>query len=184
MVSVTDDKTTPGGYGTFGFDRDGARAERTVLIENGVLKGYMNSRTSGGKLGLRSTGNCRGEFNQVRMSNTMFLAGDSSLEEMIRDTKKGVYMIGSSGGTALTINGTFNFAALEGYEIKNGRLGAHLKDVALMGNTLETLKSVDAVGRKTEPSSGTCGKSGEWVPVGSGGPHIRTVAVVGGTHKK
>lgn len=184
LVGVTDDKTTPGGYGTFGFDRDGAKAERTVLIENGALRGYLNSRTSGGKLGLRSTGNCRGEFNQVRMSNTNFLPGDSSLEEMIRETKKGVYMIGSSGGTALTINGMFNFAALEGYEIRNGRLGAHLKDVALMGNTLETLKSVDAVGRKTEDSSGTCGKNGEWVPVGSSGPHIRTVAVVGGSHAK
>ncbi len=184
LVSVTDDKTTPGGYGTFGFDRDGVRAERTLLIENGVLKGYMNSRTSGGKLGLRSTGNCRGEFNQVRMSNTNFLPGNSNLEEMIRETKKGVYMIGSSGGTALTINGMFNFAALEGYEIRNGRLGAHLKDVALMGNTLDTLRRVDAVGAKTEDSTGTCGKNGEWVPVGSGGPHIRTVAVVGGAHKE
>lgn len=184
IVNVTDDKTVPGGYGTFGFDRDGVRAEKTVLIENGVLKSYMNSRTSGGKLGLRSTGNCRGEFNQVRMSNTMFLTGDSSIDEMIKDTKKGVYMIGASGGTALTVNGMFNFGALEGYEIKNGRLGAHLKDVALMGNTLETLMSVDAVGGKTEPSTGTCGKNGEWVPVGSGGPHIRTVAVVGGAHKK
>ncbi len=183
-VNVTDDKTVPGGYGTFGFDRDGAKAEKTVLIENGVLKGYMNSRTSGGKLGFCSTGNCRGEFNQVRMSNTMFLSGDSSIDEMIKGTKKGVYMIGASGGTALTVNGMFNFGALEGYEIKNGRLGAHLKDVALMGNTLETLMSVDAVGRKTEPGSGTCGKNGEWVPVGSGGPHIRTVAVVGGAHRK
>lgn len=184
LVSVTDDKTAPGGYGTFGFDREGARAERTVLIENGILKGYLNSRDSGGQLGLRSTGNCRGEFNQVRMSNTLFLPGDLSLEEMIKDTKKGVYLIGSSGGTALTLNGTFNFAALEGYEIRNGRLGAHLKDVALMGNTLEILRNVDAVGRDAKPGSGTCGKNGEWVPVGSAGPHIRTVAVVGGTHKK
>lgn len=184
LVSVTDDKTMPGGYGTFGFDRDGARAERTLLIGDGVLKGYMSSRTSGGKLGLRSTGNCRGEFNQVRMSNTNFLPGSSSVEEMIRETKKGVYLIGSSGGTALTINGMFNFAALEGYEIRNGRLGAHLKDVALMGNTLDTLRRVDAVGRKTKDSSGTCGKNGEWVPVGSSGPHIRTVAVVGGTRNK
>lgn len=184
LVDVADDKTVPGGYGTFGFDRDGARAERTVLIENGVLKGYLNSRDSGGQLGLRSTGNCRGEFNQVRMSNTVFLPGEMSLEEMIKDTKKGVYMIGSSGGTALTVNGTFNFAALEGYEIRNGRLGAHLKDVALMGNTLDILRRVDAVGRDGKPSSGTCGKNGEWVPVGSAGPHIRTMAVVGGRMKK
>lgn len=184
LVGVVDDKSAQGGYGTFGFDREGARAERTVLIENGVLKGYLNSRDSGGRLGLRSTGNCRGGFNQVRMSNTMFLPGDLSLEEIIQDTRKGVYMIGSSGGTALTVNGMFNFAALEGYEIRNGGLGAHLKDVALMGNTLEILRNVDAVGRDTKPSSGTCGKNGEWVPVGSGGPHIRTAAVVGGTNKK
>lgn len=181
LVTIVDDKTIPTAFGSFGIDRDGTAAEKTVLIENGRLVGLMNSRTSGGKLGQRSTGNCRGEFNAVRMSNTVMEPGATRPEELIKETKDGIYLIGSGGGTASTVSGLFNFAALEGYVIKNGELTEHLRDVALLGNTLETLKAIDSVGSNFGLGSGTCGKSGEAVPVGDGGPTIRTTALVGGT---
>ena len=180
LVTIVDDKTLPQGFGSFGIDREGTAAERTSLIENGRLTGLMNSRTSGGKLGQRATANCRGEFNAVRMSNTVMVPGKTDPQELIRETKDGVYLIGSGGGTASTTSGVFNFAALEGYLIENGELTTHLRDVALLGNTLETLKSIDLVGSDFLMGSGTCGKSGEGAPVGDGGPTIRTVALVGG----
>lgn len=184
-VNVVDDKTLKQGYGTFGWDRDGCRAERTKVIEKGRLVSLLNSRTSAGKLAtsklkMHSTANCRGEFNAVRMSNTLMLPGGWKKDEMIKDTKSGIYMIGSSGGTAMPISGLFNFAALEGYLIENGKLTKHLRDVSLLGNTLEILNKIDAVGNDLDVHSGLCGKNGEWIPVGSGGPHIRTKAVVGG----
>ncbi|MFH0961199.1 MAG: TldD/PmbA family protein [archaeon] len=183
LVTIVDDKTTPGGYGTRGFDRDGAKSERTVLIENGLLRNYIQSRNSAGKLLLargKSTGNCWGAFNNVRMSNTFALPGKASFGEILKETKEGVYLIGSSGGTAQTADGTFNFSAMEGFLVRNGELGKRVRDVCLLGKTLETLASIDFVGDGFELESGHCGKGGEWVPVGSGGPVFRARAVVGG----
>jgi TldD protein len=180
LVTIVEDKTLAGGYGTAGFDRDGAAAERTVVIENGVLRRFLHSRNSAGKMGEISTGNCRGEFNNVRMSNTLMEAGNAKFEEIIKETKDGVYLVGSSGGTAMTSDGYFNFSALEGFKITNGELRERLKDVALLGNALQTLLSVDLVGKEIKTEAGVCGKNGEWVPVGSGGPHIRARAIVGG----
>ena len=181
LVSIVDDKTLARGYGSFGFDRDGIASERTRIIEDGRLLGFLNSRTSGGRLGADSTGNCRGEFNQVRMSNTLLLGGDySSTDEIIKETKAGVYLVGSSGGTTQPVNGYFNFGAVEGYIIENGELTTHLRDVSLLGNTLEILKTIDAIGKDVMIHGANCGKNGEWIPVGAGGPAIRTKAIVGG----
>ena len=181
LVSVVDDKRVERGFGSFGFDRDGIMGGNTKLIEKGKLVGLLNSRTSGGQMKQPSTGNCRGEFNQVRMSNTIFLGGDySSVDEIIKETKKGVYLIDSSGGTTEPVNGYFNFGAMEGYLIENGKLAQHLRDVSILGNTLEILKAVDAVAKEVINHSGLCGKGGEWVPVGSSGPAIRTQAMIGG----
>lgn len=181
LVTIAEDKTLEGGYGTRGFDRDGAESERTVVIENGVLKNYLHSRNSAGKLGARSTANCWADFNNVRMSNTYALAGGTPFEEILKETKEGIYLVGSSGGTAMTADGYFNFAALEGFLVRNGSLANRVRDVALLGNTLEALRAVDFVGKESRIEAGICGKGGEWVPVGSGGPHFRTRAIVGGT---
>ncbi len=183
LVTIVEDKTLPGGYGTAGFDRDGAAPERTVVVDKGVLRSYLHSRNSAGKMDSVSTGNCRGLFNNVRMSNTLVEGGSSTLEEMVKETKEGVYLIGSSGGTAMTSDGYFNFSALEGFLIRNGELGARVRDVALLGNALKTLLSIDLVGKEVRAEAGMCGKGGEWVPVGSGGPHVRARAVVGGAGK-
>lgn len=180
LVTIVDDKTAPGGYGTRGFDRDGAKSERTAIIEKGVLSRYLQSRNSAGKVGGLSTGNSWSAFNNVRMSNTFALPGKNDFSEIVRETKEGVYLLGSMGGTAQTSDGTFNFSAMEGFLVKNGRLGERIRDVTLLGKTLETLESVDYVSKGFALEAGQCGKGGEWVPVGSGGPHFRARAVVGG----
>ena len=179
-VTVGDDARIEGGFGSFGLDRDGTCGGKTVLVEKGRLVSYLNSRDSAGKLGQESTGTCRGKFNQVRMSNTVMERGDSSLEEMVRETKRGVYMRGSTGGQVSPASGDFNFAAVDGYLVEKGEIKERLRDVMLIGNTLKILGKTDLVGKDFGLKSGVCGKGGEWVPVGSGGPTVRTVALVGG----
>lgn len=181
LVTIVDDKTLPRGYGTRGFDRDGAKSELTTIIKEGALLKYMQSRNSAGRTKGKSTGNSWAEYNNVRMSNTYALPGKTKFSEILKETREGVYLIGSSGGTAQTSDGTFNFAATEGFLIRKGELAGKIRDVSLLGKTLETLKSIDYSSDGLEIESGHCGKNGEWVPVGSGGPHFRATAVVGGT---
>jgi TldD protein len=176
-VSIADDATLPGSFGYVAFDDEGVPGARRLLVDKGRLKGYLHSRETAAKLGMQPNGAARAESfaNRplVRMSNTLLLAGDHTFEELVEGVKRGVYVKGTRGGQVDTARGTFHFSGQEAFEVRNGELGAPLRDVSLSGNILTTLKRVDAVGkdfRLAQP--GFCGK-GQWVPVGDGGPHFR-----------
>jgi len=175
-----------GGY-YYPVDDEGTPAERVVLVERGVLKGYLHSRESAALLGMRPTGNGRAQsFHHdilVRMRNTFFEAGDWSEEEIIGDTKFGLLLDKPAGGQ-VSEDGTFTFNARIGYIIENGELKEPVRDTVLAGNILEMLKYVDAAAKNVEISTspfGGCGKWGQMVHVGDGGPTLRvTRLLVGG----
>ncbi|HEV8360295.1 MAG TPA: TldD/PmbA family protein, partial [Candidatus Thermoplasmatota archaeon] len=177
MVSIADDPTLKGSFGFVGFDDEGVRGQRRLLVDKGRLKGFLHSRETAAKLGMAPNGAARAESYAhrplVRMSNTILLPRDRSFEELLEGVRTGVYVKGTRGGQVDTARGTFHFSAQEAFAIERGELGQPLRDVSLSGNILTTLKRVDAVGkdfRLAQP--GFCGK-GQWVPVGDGGPHFR-----------
>jgi len=183
-VTIIDDPTIDG-FGSYSYDAEGVRAAETVLVENGVLTSLLNSRETAFKLGLEPSGNARsaiGDQPIVRMSNTYLKPGDLSFDELIEDIRNGVYLRGSRGGQVDTGKGIFQFNAAESFRIQDGEIAEPVKDVSLSGNVLETLKNVDGVGSDFRLGIGFCGKSGQSVPVGDGGPHVRIRnAMVGGT---
>ena len=183
-VTIIDDPTVEG-FGSYSYDAEGVRAAETVLVENGVLTSLLNSRETAFKLGLEPSGNARsaiGDQPIVRMSNTYLKPGDLSFDELIEDIRNGVYLRGSRGGQVDTGKGIFQFNAAESFRIRDGEIAEPVKDVSLSGNVLETLKNVDGVGSDFRLGIGFCGKSGQSVPVGDGGPHVRIRnAMVGGT---
>lgn len=185
LVTVYDNPLIKNGFGSFPYDDEGVKAQNKILIERGILKNFILSRETACRLRLEPNGGARAEgyaFRPlVRMSNTLLEAGDFSFEELIEDIKFGVYVKGTRGGQVDTAKGSFQFSAQEAYLIEHGKLTKLLRDVALSGLTLETLKSIDAVGKDAKLGEpGFCGK-GQIVPVGNGGPHVRIKqAVVGG----
>ncbi|MEE8403712.1 MAG: TldD/PmbA family protein, partial [Candidatus Hydrothermarchaeaceae archaeon] len=184
FVNVYDDPTIEGSFGFYFYDSEGTKARKKAVLEGGVLKEYLHSRETASELNMDGTGNARSQsFSHapvVRMSNTYLAPGDSEFDEMLEDVKYGVYLKGSKGGEVDTARGVFQFSAEEGFLIENGELTKPLKDVSLSGETLEILKNIDAVGRDFDMHIGFCGKASQTVPVGDGGPHIRTLATVGG----
>jgi TldD protein len=186
IVTLCDDSTVPGGFGSFPYDDQGQPGRRRVLLERGVVVGHLNDRVSAYKLGMATTGSARAEsFSArplVRMTNTYIEAGDHSFDELLEGVKKGVFAVGSRGGQVDTTKGSFQFNAQEAYLIRNGRIAHPLRDVSLTGSTLETLANIDALGKEFAwGDPGYCGK-GQWVPVGDGGPHTRVRnCVVGGS---
>ncbi|MBE2900505.1 TldD/PmbA family protein [Methanothermobacter thermautotrophicus] len=183
-VTIIDDPTVEG-FGSYSYDAEGVRAAETVLVEKGVLTSLLNSRETAFKLSLKPSGNARsaiGDQPIVRMSNTYLKPGDLSFDELIEDIMDGVYLRGSRGGQVDTGKGIFQFNAAESFRIRDGEVAEPVKDVSLSGNVLETLKNVDGVGSDFRLGIGFCGKSGQSVPVGDGGPHVRIRnAMVGGT---
>lgn len=186
LVTLVDDGTLAGAFGSSPFDDQGLPMRRRVLVERGVFRSYLADRVAGGKLGVASTGSARAESYAsrplVRMTNTFTQPGTWSFEEVLEGVKDGVYAVGSRGGQVDTAKGTFQFSAQEAYRIRNGEVAGPLRDVSLTGRTLETLSNVDAVSKEWALGDpGYCGK-GQYVPVGDGGPHLRIRdAVVGGT---
>ncbi len=185
LVTVYDDPTLKGSFGFYFYDSEGVSAEKTVLLENGVLKNFIHSRETASALDSMPTGNARAQGYSYppvpRMSNTYMKSGDWSFDEIISDIKSGVYLLGSKGGEVDPARGVFQFSAEEGFIIKNGEIMESVRDVALSGETLKILKSIDAVDKQFDLSVGYCGKAGQLVPVGDGGPSIRTYSSVGGT---
>lgn len=184
LVTIIDDASMDA-FGHYDYDAEGTKSKKNVLVENGVLKSLLSSRETASKLGLdTSSGNARSGISQqpiVRMSNTYLKPGESSFEELIEDIDDGIYLKGSRGGQVDTGKGIFQFNAVESFKIENGRITIPLRDVSLSGNILETLNNVTAVGSDFKMSVGFCGKSGQTVPVGDGGPHIKIMdAMVGG----
>jgi len=185
LVSMVDDGTIDGKYGTIPFDSEGTPASRTMIIDKGVYAGYLHTIETAALMGVRPTGNGRAQdYNRrvfARMTNTFFDKGDWSDEEIISDTKDGVYVIKSMSGMEDVVGGGVQVTALKGYRIKNGELTEMVRSMALAGKVLDILTTVDAVGKELKFSAGTCGKGEEdWAPVTSGGPHMRAEMIVGG----
>jgi TldD protein len=186
LATIVDDATIEGCRGWYRYDSEGTPGSRRVLLENGVLKSYMHNLESAKRLGTRPNGSGRAESHQhcpiVRMSNTFFDKGEHTFDEMVKGTRRGIFAKGFAGGYVRTNEGAFTFNCEEGWMIRDGELAEHLSNVAISGYTLETLKNIDAVGDTLIlESPGTCGKNGQSMPVGGGGPYLRvTELVVGG----
>lgn len=185
LVTVIDDGTMPGKYGSFRFDDEGNPAQRNVLIEKGILRNYMYDRITSRKDGVNPTGNARRETFRYRpiprMSTTYLAPGEHSPEEIIRETDKGLFVRRMGGGQVNTTTGDFVFEVLEGYLIKDGKIDVPVRGATLTGNGPEVLQKIDRVGSDLGFTIGTCGKDGQGVPVSDAQPTIRIPdLVVGG----
>ncbi|MBM3484379.1 MAG: metalloprotease TldD [Alphaproteobacteria bacterium] len=187
-VTVIDDGTIEGRRGSLTIDDEGTPTGRTVLIEDGILRGYLQDRMNARLMGMEPTGNGRrqsfGHMPLPRMTNTYMLAGDASPEDIIRSVSKGLYAVNFGGGQVDITSGKFVFSAAEAYLIENGKVGAPVKGASLIGNGPDVLTKVSAIGSDMALDSGigTCGKAGQGVPVGVGLPTLRVDGLtVGGT---
>jgi TldD protein len=188
LCTVVDDATITGARGSINVDDEGIPGGRSVLIENGILVGYMQDRISARHFGTKPTGNGRREsFRQPplpRMTNTLLLAGNDDPQDIIGSVSRGVYAKRFSGGQVNISNGDFVFSLTESYLIEDGKLTAPLRGVNLIGNGPEVLRNVTMVGHDFLLSDGTwtCGKDGQSVPVGIGTPTVKIAQItVGGT---
>jgi TldD protein len=187
-VTVVDDGTVPGRRGSLTIDDEGTPTNRTVLIEDGVLVGYMHDRQSARLMGQAPTGNGRRQsyahMPQTRMTNTVMLGGHDKLEDMIASTKRGLYAVNFGGGQVDITNGKFVFQCTEAYLIEDGRVTAPVKGATLIGDGPTALTRVQMIGDDFafDPGIGTCGKGGQSVPVGIGQPSLKLGGLtVGGT---
>jgi TldD protein len=187
-VTVVDDGTMGGRRGSLSIDDEGTPTSRTVLIEDGILKGYMQDRQNARLMGMAPTGNGRREsyasMVMPRMTNTYMLAGDKTPEEILASVKKGIYATNFGGGQVDITNGKFVFSCTEAYLLKDGKVGAPIKGATLIGSGPEALTRVSMIGNdmKLDSGIGTCGKNGQSVPVGVGQPTLRLDGLtVGGT---
>jgi len=188
LVTVVDNGTMAGRRGSLNVDDEGSPTQETVLIENGVLKGYLTDKLSARLMGTANTGSGRREsYHSIpmpRMTNTFMLAGQDEPEDIIRSVKKGLYAPNFGGGQVDITSGKFVFSASEAYLIEDGKITAPVRDATLIGNGPEALKHVSMVGHdlKLDEGIGTCGKEGQSVPVGVGIPTIKLDKMtVGGT---
>ena len=187
-VTVIDDGTLPDRRGSLSIDDEGAPTELTVLIEDGILRGYMQDSLNARLMKVAPTGNGRREsfahLPMPRMTNTFMLGGDKDPEEIVRSVKKGIYATNFGGGQVDITNGKFVFSMAEAYLIENGRITAPVKGATLIGNGPNALTRVTMIGNdmRLDSGSGTCGKDGQSVPVGVGQPTLRIEGLtVGGT---
>lgn len=188
LCTVVDDGTLPGRRGSLSIDDEGTPTENTVLIENGILKGYMQDKLNARLMGVKTTGNGRREsyahLPMPRMTNTYMLPGQSDPEEIIRSVKKGLYARNFGGGQVDITSGKFVFSASEAYLIEDGKITRPVKGATLIGNGPDVLTKVSMVGNDMQLDSGvgTCGKDGQSVPVGVGQPTLKIDGMtVGGT---
>jgi TldD protein len=187
-VTVVDDGTIHDRRGSLSIDDEGTPTQRTVLIEDGILKGFMQDRLNARLTGVKSTGNGRRQSYahapMPRMTNTYMLGGDKDPGEILASVKKGIYAVNFGGGQVDITSGKFVFSASEAYLIENGKLGAPVKGATLIGNGPDSLTKVSMIGNdmKLDDGIGTCGKDGQGVPVGVGQPTLRIDGLtVGGT---
>jgi len=190
-VTVVDDGTLAARRGSLNVDDEGEPTQETVLIEKGILKGYLSDKLSARLMGIADTGNGRRESYEhipmPRMTNTYMLAGQDHPEDIIRSVKHGVYAVNFGGGQVDITNGKFVFSASEAYMIEDGKITAPIKGATLIGNGPDVLTRVSMVGNdlKLDEGVGTCGKDGQAVPVGVGIPTLKVDRLtVGGTARK
>ncbi|MBM3502830.1 MAG: metalloprotease TldD [Alphaproteobacteria bacterium] len=190
-VTVVDDGTIPDRRGSLTIDDEGTPTSRTVLIEDGILRGYLQDRLNARLMGVRPTGNGRRESfahsPMPRMTNTYMLAGDRPKEEILAGVKNGLYATNFGGGQVDITSGKFVFTCTEAYRIENGRVTTPVKGATLIGNGPDVLTKITAIGNDMmlDPGVGTCGKAGQGVPVGVGLPTVRIDGLtVGGTQSR
>jgi TldD protein len=177
-VTVVDDGTIPDRRGSITVDDEGTPSARNVLIEDGVLIGYMQDRQNARLMGVSATGNGRRESHahipMPRMTNTYMLAGRDDPAGILGSLKDGIWAVGFSGGQVDITNGKFVFNCTEAYRVRNGKVGAALKGATLIGDGATALRNIRAVGNDLalDPGIGNCGKAGQWVPVGVGQPTL------------
>lgn len=177
-VTVLDDGTIPDRRGSISVDDEGTPSGKNVLIEDGILVGYMQDRQNARLMGVAATGNGRRESYahtpMPRMTNTYMLGGDAEPEAILKDLKDGIYAVGFGGGQVDITNGKFVFSCTEAYRVQNGKVGAPVKGATLIGDGATALKQIRAVGNdmQLDPGIGNCGKAGQWVPVGVGQPTL------------
>lgn len=188
LCTIVDDGTLPFRRGSLNIDDEGTPTSRTVLIERGILRGYLTDRLNARLMGIPLTGNGRREdFRSItlpRMTNTFMLAGESEPADILKSVKQGLYAVSFGGGQVDITNGKFVFSASEAYLIEDGSVTRPVKGATLIGNGPDILKKVSLVGHdmKLDEGIGTCGKEGQSVPVGVGLPTIRIDEMtVGGT---
>ena len=187
-ITVVDNGTLPDRRGSLNIDDEGTPTQETVLIEDGILKGYMQDKMNAGLMGVKSTGNGRresyGHLPMPRMTNTYMLAGDREPEEIIASIKNGIYAVNFAGGQVDITSGKFVFSASEAYLVENGKVTAPVKGATLIGNGPDVMNRISMIGNDLELDAGvgTCGKEGQSVPVGVGQPTLRIDNItVGGT---
>lgn len=188
LCTVVDDGTLPGRRGSLTIDDEGTPSHRTVLIEDGVLKGYMQDKLNARLMGVKPTGNGRREsfahLPMPRMTNTYLLPGPHDPAEIIGSVSKGIYAVNFAGGQVDITSGNFVFSATEAYLIENGRVTRPVKGATLIGNGPQVLSRVSMVGNdlKLDTGVGVCGKEGQSVPVGVGQPTLKIdTLTIGGT---
>ena len=187
-VTVVDDGTMAGRRGSLSIDDEGTATNRTILIEDGILVGYMQDRQNARLMNMRATGNGRRQsyahVPMPRMTNTYMLAGDRDPAEILASVKNGIYAVSFGGGQVEITSGKFVFQCTEAYRVENGKVGAPLKGAMLIGNGPDALTRVSMIGNDLalDTGIGTCGKNGQGVPVGVGQPTLRIDRItVGGT---
>jgi TldD protein len=186
LITVIDDPTIPQRRGSYVFDDEGTEAQRTILVEAGILKRYLYDRLAALKDGCRSTGNGRRQSYQYkpipRMSNTLIAPGVTPPEEIIRSVSRGLLVKKMGGGQVNTVNGDFIFEVTEGYRIEGGEAGPAVRGATLTGNGPRILQQIDMVGSDLGFGVGTCGKDGQGAPVSDAQPTLRIPEIiVGGT---
>jgi TldD protein len=187
-VTVLDDGTIPDRRGSLNVDDEGNPSQRNVLIEDGILKGYIQDGMNARLMGVKPTGNGRREsyahVPMPRMTNTYMLGGDKSPEEIVASMKKGLYAVNFGGGQVDITSGKFVFSASQAFWVENGKIQYPVKGATLVGNGPDALTRVSLIGNdmQLDPGVGTCGKEGQSVPVGVGQPTLRIDGLtVGGT---
>ncbi len=177
-VTVLDDGTIPDRRGSISVDDEGTPSGRNVLIEDGILVGFMQDRQNAHLMGVAPTGNGRREsyahIPMPRMTNTYMLGGDADPGAILADLKDGIYAVGFGGGQVDITNGKFVFSCTEAYRVRNGVVGAPVKGATLIGDGPTAMRQIRAIGNDMalDPGIGNCGKAGQWVPVGVGQPTL------------
>ena len=177
-VTVLDDGTIPDRRGSITVDDEGTPGARNVLIEDGILVGFMQDRQNARLMGVAPTGNGRRESHahapMPRMTNTYMLSGDADPASIVQDLKDGIYAVGFGGGQVDITNGKFVFSCTEAYKVKDGKIGDPVKGATLIGDGATALRQIRAIGNDMalDPGIGNCGKDGQWVPVGVGQPTL------------
>ncbi|MCG4585577.1 TldD/PmbA family protein, partial [Anaerosalibacter bizertensis] len=187
VVTAIDDGTIPNEWGTTNIDDEGTPTRKNLLIENGILKGYLVDKLNGRRMDYEPTGSSRRQSYKLpptsRMNNTYIANGKSTFEEIISNTESGLFAKKLGGGSVNPATGDFNFAVMEGYLIENGKITKPVRGATLIGNGTEVLDKIDMVGNNLKLAQGMCGSVSGLVPVNVGQPTIRVKNLTVGGRK-